>query len=525
MAKINIDLNRVIDKVHPHIYGQFIEHMGRAIYGGIYEPSSKLADKEGFRIDVLEKIKELQVPILRWPGGNFASGYHWVDGIGPKETRPQKKELAWDTVESNQFGTHEFMELVRRIGAAPYICVNLGLGTPEEAAAWVEYCNSTADTYWANLRCKNGAKEPFKVRYWGLGNEIYGKWQLGHKNAQDYAKVAFEAAKMMKCVDPEIKIIACGANDPDWDCVVLESLWYYGIYHQDILDYISIHRYDGDDTYYGLLAAPLAMERDLKALEGIIMSLQKKFNSSQRPSIAFDEWNVWYRKLGNRQQASKCFREGEDLLEEFYNLRDALYVGCVLNLFQRHAHWVKMANMAQLVNVIAPIFATPKGSYYQPIYWPMKLYRQLHHNIALDVRCESETYNVTDAPEIIDPIEEFRADRSIYKEECNIPYLDVSATCSEDKKSVTISVVNRHHAEAIDAMIDLGDYQPTEGKSYTINGEDPMGYALLPNGKSISDNKYNPEACKVTETLLSKVSSKITYSFPAHSITLLELRV
>ncbi len=521
MAKIYIDLNREVGKVHPHIYGQFIEHMGRAIYGGVYDPDSKLADEQGFRLDVLEKIKELNVPILRWPGGNFVSGYHWTDGIGPKENRPKRRELAWDTVESNRFGSREFMELIHRIGSDAYICVNLGLGTPEEAAAWVEYCNSTTDTCWANLRRKDGGDKPFKVKYWGLGNEIYGKWQLGHKSAEDYAKVAFEAAKMMKCVDPQIKVIACGANNPDWDRTVLEVLWSYGIYHRDILDYISIHRYDGDGSYYGLLAAPQAMDRDLRALEGVIMSLQKKFNSPRRPAIAFDEWNVWYRKSSIRRKAEKDFREGEDLLEEFYNLRDALYIGCVLNLFQRHADWVKMANMAQLVNVIAPIFATPEGSYYQPIYWPMKLYRQLHHNIALNVRCDAETYNLADVPEIIDPVEEFRAGN---REEQNVPYLDVSATCSEDKRSITISVVNRHHNEAIESLIDLGNYQPAEGKIYTINGDEPLGYALLPDGKNISENKYNPEACEVTEDLLERVGSKITYSFPAHSITLLVLR-
>lgn len=525
MAKIYINVDKCIGEVHPHIYGQFLEHMGRAIYGGVYAPGSELADEQGFRIDVIDKIKELNVPILRWPGGNFVSGYHWTDGVGPKEKRPKKRELAWDTVESNQFGTHEFMELIHRIDSDSYICVNLGLGTPEDAAAWVEYCNSNTDTYWANLRRRHGADKPFKVKYWGLGNEIYGKWQLGHKNAEDYAKIAFEAAKMMKCVDPDIKLIACGANNPEWDRTVLESLWYYGITDSNIIDYISIHCYAGDDSYYALLAAPQMMDRDLRTLEDIIMSLQKKFDSLQRPAIAFDEWNVWYRKQVNRREASKKFREGEDLADEFYNLRDALCVGCVLNLFHRHADWVKMANMAQLVNVIAPIFATSKGSYYQPIYWPMKLYRNLHHNIALEIRCEVETYNVNDAPEIIDPIEEFRTGKlSYYKKEQNVPYLDVSATCNEDKKKVTISVINRHHAEGIETLIDLGNYQPSEGKVYTINGNESMGYALLPDGKSIDDNKYNPDACKVTETTLDTVGSKITYSFPAHSITLLELK-
>jgi len=396
--------------------------------------------------------------------------------------------------------------------------------TPEEAAAWVEYCNSTTDTYWAKLRQKNGADKPFKVKYWGLGNEIYGKWQLGHKNAEDYAKIAFEAAKMMKCVDPDIKLVACGANDPDWDRTVLETLWFHGTYQEDILDYISIHRYDGNDSYYGLLAAPQLMDRDLHALEGVIMSLQKKFNSPERPAISFDEWNVWYRKDGNRLKTSRDFREGEDLLDEFFNLRDSLYVGCVLNLFQRHADWVKMANMAQLVNVIAPIFSTSKGSYYQPIYWPMKLYRELHHNISLDVRCEVESYNVTDVPEIVDSVAGVRGDRPEYGKERNVPYLDVSATCNKDGSLVTVSVVNRHHAEVIEALIDLGSYQPKEGKAYTINGNDPMAYSLSADGRSINDNKYNPDACKVTESLLEQVKAKMTYSFPAHSITLLALK-
>ncbi len=223
-ATLKIDLERRLGTIDPNIYGNFIEHLGRCIYGGIYDEGSPLADADGNRTDVLEAARKLRVTQLRWPGGNFGSGYHWQDGIGPKDARPARYDLAWFERESNRFGTDEFISTCRKLGTAPYIGVNIGTGTIDEASSWVEYCNRQGGTYFSDLRKKNGHPEPYAVKYWGIGNEIYGDWQIGHKNAADYAKMGLEFAKVMKWQDPSIKLVACGTGDPSWDQPVLESM-------------------------------------------------------------------------------------------------------------------------------------------------------------------------------------------------------------------------------------------------------------------------------------------------------------
>ncbi len=241
MSTIAVDIRRRIDGINKNIYGGFIEHLGRCIYGGIYEPGSPLSDEKGFRKDVIEAIKRLNVTNLRWPGGNFVSGYHWMDGIGPKEKRPKKMELAWHTVETNQFGTDEYIEFCRTINTEPHICINMGSGTMDEARDWVEYCNGKEDTYFANLRRQNGHPEPYDVKYWGLGNEISGHWQIGAKSAEEYATMALEFAKVMKWTDGSIQLIACGScqqipAEMEWNRIVVQKLI-------DIADYLSIHMY------------------------------------------------------------------------------------------------------------------------------------------------------------------------------------------------------------------------------------------------------------------------------------------
>ncbi|MFN0124786.1 MAG: alpha-N-arabinofuranosidase, partial [Blastocatellia bacterium] len=242
-ARIKIDTDRVIGAVDPMLFGNFAEHLGRMIYGGVYEEGSPLSDKDGYRRDVLDAVKQLNVSILRWPGGNFASGYNWKDGIGPKDQRPVRTELAWNDLESNRFGTDEFLKYCEMIGAEPYICVNPGLGTIDDARHWVEYCNDTRKTYWADQRRKNGREQPWKVKYWALGNEIDGPWQLGHKNAEEYSKFALEAAKAMRSTDPAIKLIASGSSNYGagadwihWNRTVLNTL-------RNQADYIAIHSY------------------------------------------------------------------------------------------------------------------------------------------------------------------------------------------------------------------------------------------------------------------------------------------
>jgi alpha-N-arabinofuranosidase len=513
------------------IFGQFLEHIGRAIYGGVYEPGNPLSDKDGFRLDVLEKIQELATPILRWPGGNFVSAYHWMDGIGPRANRPKRMELAWETVETNQFGTHDFIELCRRLGTEPYLSVNLGWGTPEESVNWLEYCNAKTDTAYANLRRTNGANEPFGVKYWGLGNEIYGTWQHGHCEPQEYAHKAAETAKMMRKMDASTRFIFCGANNTDWDYQVLDYLFRKG--YDSLVDYLSLHRYDSGAGYYDVLIKTLDFENDVRGLEGILAMLEKKYSLRKHAMISIDEWNIWYRKTGDRTTASKYFRQGEDLLEEFYNLRDALYFGCSLNMFIRHADRVKMANVAQTVNVIAPIIATPKGSYYQPTFFPLKYYRRMHQALVLDVNVETDNLTMTReleesertnffAKEMPPHWEGYAWPKSWYGRE--LPLVDAAATRSEDGRTVTISLVNRHKDDAQPVEIDLFDFKPRTGCQVTITGPDPMGYMLSPSGPGVSDIDYHPEACTAKETSLNPSSGKWTIEVPPHAIVLVTVK-
>ncbi|MBO0796879.1 MAG: hypothetical protein J2P36_38860, partial [Ktedonobacteraceae bacterium] len=375
MARIKIDLDRKIGHVDRRIYGGFIEHLGRCIYGGIYEENSPLSDENNFRKDVLEAVRPLRVPLLRWPGGNFVSGYHWVDGIGPKEDRPRRIELAWLSEESNRFGTDEFMRYCSVLGTEPYICVNMGTGTMDEAQAWVEYCNGTSNTYWANLRRKHGHEEPYRVKYWGLGNEMYGRWQIGALSAEDYVKKACEFAKVMKWIDPSIELVSCGQTGwTEWDRIVLEGLAPYINYH-------SIHIYTGSDDYYSNVLAPHQAERALRNCRAMIDLVRYNQNISHSIHVAYDEWNVWFRE-----------RTAESQLEERYTLADALAVSTYLNIFIRYCQTVKIANLAQLVNVIAPIFTNQEGLFLQTIYHPLRLYAEHMQDIALDAFVDCETY-------------------------------------------------------------------------------------------------------------------------------------
>jgi len=298
-ARIKIDIERTIGEVDKHIYGNFVEHLGRCVYGGIYDTTSSLSDKKGFRKDVMTAVKELRPSIIRYPGGNFVSNYNWLDGIGPKQERIPRLELAWGTLETNQFGTNEFVEYTKAIGAEPYFCVNMGTGTIEEARRWVEYCNVKEGPYYAGLRIKHGYPEPHNIKFWSLGNEMDGPWQMGHLDAEDYCKKAREAAKLMVRTSPEIKLIAAGSSnyregaDPDhWNQTILHEL-------KDVIDYIAIHIYVGnpDSNYYNFMSTPLVVEQRTKIIKGMIARVMQTANRPNRDTIyiAWDEYNVWYR--------------------------------------------------------------------------------------------------------------------------------------------------------------------------------------------------------------------------------------
>ncbi|MCC7355299.1 MAG: alpha-N-arabinofuranosidase, partial [Anaerolineae bacterium] len=318
MTKIKIDLERRIGAIDPMVYGGFIEHLGRCIYGGIYEEGSPLSDERGFRRDVMEALRGLRMPVLRWPGGNFVSGYHWLDGVGPVDERPRRTELAWHTEESNRFGTDEFIEYCRRLNVEPYICVNMGSGTMDEAQAWVEYCNGTGNTYYANLRRRNGHEEPYNVKYWGLGNELYGSWQIGALSAEDYVKKAIEFAKVMKWTDPSIKLIGCGQNGwQEWDRVALEGLARH-------VDYHSIHIYTGSHDYYSNVFGPHQAEYALRVCQAMIDRVRYEQKIGHPITIAYDEWGIWI-------QATAA----ESGLQERYRLSDALACATYFNIFIR----------------------------------------------------------------------------------------------------------------------------------------------------------------------------------------------
>jgi alpha-N-arabinofuranosidase len=375
--------------VDPRLFGGFLEHMGRCVYEGVYDPGSAHADAAGLRTDVLGALRELNMTAMRYPGGNFASGYHWQDGVGPRAARPTVRELAWQSIEPNEFGTDEYVALCRRMGWTPMLTVNLGTGTPEEARNWVEYCNAPAGTRYADLRAGNGQREPHAVPLWCLGNEMDGPWQLGHVPADQYAVRAQQAAKMMRDVDRSIELVACGSCSPllptymDWDRSVLERLG-------DHADYVSLHRYvdnRANDTP-DYLALSNAIDRQIEEMDAVCRFVQAKRRSAKRAYLCFDEWNVWYKNM----QMDGEGRRAPHLIEEVYNLEDALVVALFLGSFVRHADSVKVANLAQVVNVIAPVLTRGDEVLRQSIHYAFGLYARRREGVSLRPAVEGPGY-------------------------------------------------------------------------------------------------------------------------------------
>jgi alpha-N-arabinofuranosidase len=388
-ARVSVDPRRTIGEISPLLFGGFAEHLGRCIYEGIYDPGSPHADSRGLRTDVMAALREIGFTVMRYPGGNFVSGYNWLDGVGPKDKRPKRPELAWQTVESNQFGTDEFIEFCREIGTEPMLAVNLGTGSVDMAAALVEYCNAGTDTSYAELRRKNGHAEPYGVKYWCLGNEMDGPWQIGHLNAEDYGKKALEAAKLMKWTDPTVKLVVCGSSGPgmntypEWDRVVLEHCWEH-------VDYLSMHRYIGnqDDKSGDFLASNLVFEAHVDDLAATLRYVKAKKRSKKDVFLSWDEWNVWYK--GTHDQGA--WTEAPHLLEEGYNLEDALVVANWLNVFLRKCDVLKVACLAQIVNVIGALLTTKDLVLRQSIFYPLAAFAQNARGSSLDLLVDTDTY-------------------------------------------------------------------------------------------------------------------------------------
>jgi alpha-L-arabinofuranosidase len=493
MNRIGIDLTRRLGIVDPRIFGQFIEHLGRCIYGGVYDEASPLADASGFRRDVLDAARPLRIPILRWPGGNFVSGYHWLDGVGPREQRPRRSELAWYAEESNRFGTDEFIAYCRVLGAAPFICVNMGSGTMDEAQAWVEYCNGTGNTSWANLRRQHGHPEPYRVRYWGLGNEMYGGWQIGNMNAHDYVKKARQFAMVMKRTDPSIELIGCGQNGwSEWDEIALGGL-------AEFIDYHSIHLYTGGPDHYATVFSSHQAERAVRICAALIERVRYAQRIAHPIHIAFDEWNVWWRTRSHADRVGG--------VEERYTLTDALAIATYLNGFVRACRVVRIANFAQLVNAIAPIFTRPQGLFLQTIYHPLRLYAEHTLPVALDVRVDGDTYDLP-------PAQETDGGGRVHHVADLGPFtlLDAVATRTEDGREVSVAVVNRDRERDLTATLDFGATRLAGTlKIWEVNG--PTVTAT---------NSFDtPHAVDVRERTATARASVIEHVFPAHSVTIL----
>jgi len=430
--KVRVRLDREYERgtIDDRLYGSFIEHLGRAVYGGIYEPGHPTADESGFRKDVLDLVRELRVPIVRYPGGNFVSAYNWEDGAGAVSSRPRRVDLAWKSVEPNTVGVNEFASWGRKAGAEVLMAVNLGTRGIDAARSLLEYCNHPGGTYWSDLRRSHGARDPHNFRLWCLGNEMDGPWQTGHKTAVEYGRVANETARAMKSYDPKLELVACGSSHmgmptfPEWEVTVLDHCY-------ESVDYISLHTYfaNKEDDLETFLARSVGMDRYIETVVSACDLVRAKKRSGKRVDLSFDEWNVWFhsREADQRQEP---WTVGPPLLEDVYTMEDALVVGCMINSLIRHADRVKIACLAQLVNVIAPIMTETGGpAWRQTIYYPF-LHASLHgRGVSLAVLSDSPCYTNPTFGEV--------------------PFLDATAVRNDAGGRLALFAVNRSRGEDI----------------------------------------------------------------------------
>ena len=425
--RVVVDPGREVGRLSRNVFGGFVEHLGRCINGGLFEEGSPLSDERGFRRDVLALLQPLRVPVLRWPGGNFASNYHWQDGTGPREQRPSRAELAWGGIEPNHFGTDEFLAYCAQLGASPYICLNMGTGTLSEALDWVEYCNSATRSFWAERRRRNGHEAPYGVVYWGLGNEMYGDWQVGQLSAAEYVAVAQRWAKALRRADPTVKLVSCGQNGwNDWDRAVIDGL-------AGLADLHSLHIYTGSPDYWANVLSPHQSERAIRYTSAALSQAAYNHRLAEPARIAYDEWNVWYRMF-------------DGTLEERYDWADALAVATYLNIFVRNCDWVAMANLAQLVNAIAPVVTSPTAAATQPIYYPFLLHSEAALSAAVDVSARGPLVEAPAAAE----------DRWEHRIHDLGPFclLDAAATCDLGTRRLAVTIVNRADVQlAVDVRL------------------------------------------------------------------------
>ena len=506
VARVVINRARYRSDLDRRLLGSFLEHLGRAVYTGVYEPGSPLADAQGYRRDVIAAVKELGVPIMRYPGGNFVSGYHWQDGVGPRNQRPTVLDRAWNTLETNQFGTNEFLAWCKLVGTEPLLGFNLGTGSPEEAVALVEYCNVAKGTKWSDLRRQHGYAEPHNVRYWCLGNEMEGPWQMGHMTARAYGRKARDAARQIRVVDPATKLIACGSSNTilptylSWDREVLEECY-------DQVDGISLHNYYGNtpeltgNSSARYLAMNLDMERQIHEIAAVCDYVQGLQKSPKRLWLSFDEWNVWYRA---RDAAARDGRRqfAPHLLEEVYNLEDALLVGGFLNTLLRQSDRVRVGCLAQIVNVIAPLVTSETSVLRQSIYYPYAWALKYAEGRVLDLRVESDTYPIQAAG--------LRAD---FARDDEVPYLDAAAVHNPQNGRVSVFMLNRDLESERELVLAWRDPPPARVLACeTLTGSDLKAFNTF-----AQPGRVAPQALEAPA-----VGSSMTFKLPARSYSVVQ---
>lgn len=487
-GKIILNKDFPVSEIDPRIYGSFIEHLGRAVYGGIYEPDHPTADDQGFRQDVIKLVKELNVPIVRYPGGNFVSGYNWEDGIGDKSKRPSRPELAWHSIETNQVGIDEFQEWCKRSDSEVMMAVNLGTRGPEEARQLVEYCNFPKGTYYSDLRRENGFEEPFGIKLWCLGNEMDGPWQICAKTAEEYGRIACETAKIMKDVDPSIELVACGSSGPGmktfgkWETTVLEHTY-------DYVEYVSLHSYysNRDNDTESFLASSVEMDEFIKSVVAICDYVKAIKRSKKTINLSFDEWNVWFHSSENDKKI-KPWQVAPPILEDIYTFEDALLVGCLLITLLKNSDRVKVACLAQLVNVIAPIMTENGGAAWaQTIFYPFMHASKFGRGTALQPVIRCDTYDC--------------------KKLKNVPYIESIGVY--DDNSLTVFAVNRSLEKEINFEIDLRDFNEYEAAEHIVLEHDDL--------KAVN-TKENPFNCvPTTKPLNKKENDSLEVTLSKHS--------
>lgn len=493
-ATVYIDTNRVISPISPLLFSGFAEHMGRCIYEGIYDPTVPQADEHGLRRDVLAALRDLNLRAIRYPGGNFLSGYHWEDGIGPKDQRPRRRNLAWKTIETNQFGTDEFMHFCRELNAEPILGVNMGTGTIQDAANLVEYCNAPVGTFYSDLRARYGQAEPYGVKYWCIGNEMDGPWQIGHLPADEYGRKALEAVKMMRWHDPSIEAVLCGSSHaqmptyPEWDRVTLEIAWEHVNYHS--MHYYASNHADDTASY---LALSVDFENCVDTLAGVLRYVKAKRRSQHEVYLAWDEWNVWYKDRSSEGN----WAEAPHLSEEVYNLEDALVVAQWMNVFLRKADVLKIACLAQIVNAISPITTTRDRLLKHTTYYPFMLFSRMASGNALDVLVKA-------------PMVETR-------QFGDVPVLDVASSHNTETNASAIFIVNRHQTDPVTVDLRWQALTPRRVKSaYQLAGTDPKAVNTFDDPDCIIARAITPPAVYV---------GSVTLQLPPLSFTALEVEL